>query len=299
MEVMELAEIKKFFMPSNTRYLNPHAEAVRLRVLWTYDKLPNKARDNEDVKKLYNLAQSYVQEDYIPTALGIINKGLKLDPRYHYFYKMRGDIYYRQSCWTNAIRNYESARATVKFDRRIPGNLVNSFYNKKLSDAYWKRGNYYAESDKHSEALYDFEEVLVLKSRGAPVFKIQDKLLMCLRVLDRYEAYRFHWTKFIKNTDTSRASVLLTHHAEYKIFLREMLAARHILSAALDLDPTNKQAQAHLQVVLTTGHTMVTYAIIWCTYGCYDKALMTVEKGRDCDPYNPGYTLNCKMAGKR
>ena len=36
---------------------------------------------------------------------------------------------------------------------------------------------------------------------------------------------------------------------------------------------------------------MVAHAILWCSYGCYDKALVTIEKGRDCDPYNPGYTL--------
>ena len=36
---------------------------------------------------------------------------------------------------------------------------------------------------------------------------------------------------------------------------------------------------------------MVSHAIIWCAYGCYDKALFTIEKGRDCDPYNPGYAV--------
>ncbi|XP_053975581.1 uncharacterized protein LOC128874672 [Hylaeus volcanicus] len=46
-----------------------------------------------------------------------------------------------------------------------------------------------------------------------------------------------------------------------------------------------------IQVVYNTGHTMAGYTTLWCMHGCYDKALVTIEKGLDCNPYNPGFTL--------
>lgn len=45
-----------------------------------------------------------------------------------------------------------------------------------------------------------------------------------------------------------RASALLTQHAEYKIYLREMATARQMLYEALELDKDNVPAQQLLQV---------------------------------------------------
>lgn len=142
--------------------------------------------------------------------------------------------------------------------------------------------------------------------------------------MDKYEAFRYEWTRFMNDADPSRVSALLTQHAEYKIFRREMNSARHILFEAIDLDADNEKAHELLQVfvpilhfkkgtkiysiffalnrffffkrfsaqvIYDTGHHLVVFSITWSVYGCHDKALMAIEKARDCDPYNPGYTL--------
>lgn len=36
---------------------------------------------------------------------------------------------------------------------------------------------------------------------------------------------------------------------------------------------------------------MAAHTVIWCMHGCYEKALLTIEKARDCDPYNIEYVL--------
>lgn len=42
--------------------------------------------------------------------------------------------------------------------------------------------------------------------------------------------------------------------------------------------------------------------MIWCLYNCYEKALLTVEMARDCDPYNLAYvllkTIVLRLSGK-
>lgn len=40
-----------------------------------------------------------------------------------------------------------------------------------------------------------------------------------------------------------------------------------------------------------TGHTIAEHTVIWCIYNCYEKALLTVEMARDCDPHNLAYML--------
>ena len=70
-----------------------------------------------------------------------------------------------------------------------------------------------------------------------------------LRVVDKYEAYRFWWNQFMKEADPSRTSALLTQHAEYNIFRRDMNSARQILLEAIDLDEKNDRAHELLQVV--------------------------------------------------
>lgn len=44
-------------------------------------------------------------------------------------------------------------------------------------------------------------------------------------------------------------------------------------------------------MVYATGHSLSAYTVLWCMHNCYDKALVTVEKALDCNPYNPGFTL--------
>ncbi|XP_012279585.1 tetratricopeptide repeat protein 16 [Orussus abietinus] len=291
MEVMELAEMRKVFMPSKRRYEDPHKEAVKLRTLWAHHKPPNRLKAMQMVKDLYSKARKEVENENYDSALASTRKALFLDPRHHAFYALRGDVYSHKGFWSESIKSYEKARLLVELDRRVPEEKGRAFYVKKLIDAYWKRGNSYLEQDDLLEALGDYEEILVLLPRGTLITETQDKILAALKSLEKYEAYRYHWMRFMVDADKKRASSLLTHHAEYRIYLSDMAAARHMLFEALDIDSSNSKAQELLQVVFDTGHTMVAYAVIWCFHGCYDKALLTIEKGRDCDPYNPGYTL--------
>ena len=72
--------------------------------------------------------------------------------------------------------------------------------------------------------------------------------------MERYIAYRFHWTEFTKLSNRERISALLTQHAEYKIHLREMTVARYILFEAIELDAKNTKARELLQVRNNSSH---------------------------------------------
>lgn len=76
----------------------------------------------------------------------------------------------------------------------------------------------------------------------------QDRLLEILRRLHKYDKFRMYWDQFIMNPDPMRISDLLAIHAEYKIHLKEMAIARHMLLKALSINKNNEIAQNLLQV---------------------------------------------------
>lgn len=53
----------------------------------------------------------------------------------------------------------------------------------------------------------------------------------------------------MRNASEMRAATLLTLHAEYKIHLREIVAARQILIQVLNLDKNNAKARELMQVI--------------------------------------------------
>ncbi|KOC62106.1 hypothetical protein WH47_05198 [Habropoda laboriosa] len=313
MEIIQLAEKKKAFAHSDVRYQNPFKEAIKLRKLWNYDKPRNKRQEQREAKRLYREANHLMKEEKELDKISVlINKGLFLDPMFHPIYALKGDVYLRQGKWTKAVQNYENAESMAIFDTKLSGKDTKAVYNKQLIEAYRKRADWYCEQDLLIEALGDYERVFLLKLPGMRLQKLevgalnddyltrklwdnydyqQDKLLEILRKLYKYKTFRSYWDEFITDPDPMRTSVLLTVHAEYKIYLREMSVARHMLLKALHYDKNNEKAQELLQVVFSTGHSLSAYSVIWCMHNCYDKALVTVEKALDCNPYNPGFTL--------
>ncbi|XP_043271354.1 uncharacterized protein [Venturia canescens] len=261
----------------------------QLRTLWTFDERSSKSRDAQRAIELFHEARNLVATNEFSTALQIIRKALIMNPRYHALFALRGDIFFQQDKLDLAIHNYEEARKMVKFDKKSASEM--SSYVRNLIDVYWKRGLQYSKQARYIEAASDYEQILVLKPYGVVLTEIEDELLRTLRKMDKYEAFRYEWSRFMNDADPSRVSSLLTQHAEYKIYRREMSSARHILFEAIDLDSENEKAHELLQVIYDTGHHLVVFSITWSVYGCHDKALMAIEKARDCDPYNPGYTL--------
>ncbi|KAG7190011.1 hypothetical protein KM043_006167 [Ampulex compressa] len=294
-----------------------------LRWLWTCEKPPSKSRDAQEARSLYKEACEILKNEQDPEKVSrLIKKGLKLDPRFHPFYALIGALNIREGNWSQAIRGYENARSTATFDKKLTESRTKTIYVRELIESYAKRADWYRANDSLQEAAADYERVLALKLRGTSAINVQnrnewrrgktndpelssrvvtlldlsaerqqDRLLDTLGRLKRYEAFRFYWNQFMAGADRKRTAALLTRHAEYKIRSREVTAARYMLFEALNLDAENVEAQGLLQVVYDTGHAMAAYTVIWCMHGCYDKALLTIEKGRDCDPYNPGYTL--------
>ncbi|XP_012142078.2 uncharacterized protein LOC105662629 [Megachile rotundata] len=191
----------------------------------------------------------------------------------------------------SAIKDFESARLMTKFDFKLSDAEIKSLYSRQLAAAYRRRGDWYFENDMMMEALSDYEQVFVLKMDDQLMTTMQDQLLKLLRKLDKYEMFQRYWNDFLKDSDPVRTSVLFAVHAEYKIHLKQMAIARHMLLKALDLDKSNVEARRLLEIVYSTGDNLITYTILWCMHGCYDKGLLTIEKALDCNPYNPGYIL--------
>lgn len=81
-------------------------------------------------------------------------------------------------------------------------------------------------------------------------FTLQDMLLRCLRKLEKYEAYCLAWSEFVKNAKPQRTADLMTQHAEFKIHITEVAAARRMLREAVILDKKNIGARDLLQVYL-------------------------------------------------
>ncbi|XP_034193463.2 uncharacterized protein LOC117610329 [Osmia lignaria lignaria] len=179
----------------------------------------------------------------------------------------------------------------TKFDSRLTDAEIKNMYTKQLVTAYRKRGDWYFENGMFLETLSDYEQSFQLNVHDTLLNEMQDKLLKLLRKLDKYEMFQRYWDEFLTDFDPIRTAALLSLHAEYKIYLKQMAIARHMLIKALDLDENNVEAQELLKIVYNTGHTLITYTVIWCMHGCYDKALVTTEKALDCNPYNPGFIL--------
>lgn len=62
--------------------------------------------------------------------------------------------------------------------------------------------------------------------------------------------FQRYWDEFLTDTDPVRTATLLSLHAEYKIYLKQMAMARHMLLKALDLDENNVEAQELLKVCI-------------------------------------------------
>lgn len=70
-----------------------------------------------------------------------------------------------------------------------------------------------------------------------------------MRELQKYEAFYTYWLYFMQSSNPMRVSDLLTFHAEYKFFLRDVKSARELLLEALDLNEENTRARLLLQVL--------------------------------------------------
>ncbi|KZC13097.1 hypothetical protein WN55_05502 [Dufourea novaeangliae] len=292
MEIFELIEKRRAFAPPELRYKNPYQEAIKLRKLWSYYKTLSKSEEMREAKRYYKQASKLIENaEPSRNVIKIIAKGLYFNPRYHVLYGLRGDVYSSKGDWSKAINSYEAAKLTTKFDFSLGERATRILYNAKLIECYSKRGDQHYENTRLIEAMGDYEQALHLESPTPIAVNIQDKFLEILMTLDKYELFQHYWEWFVRGARDERLSNLLTALAAYKIHQREMAVGRHVLLEALRLKKDNVRAQELLQVVYRTGHMMTGYTIIWCLHGCYDKALMTIEKALDCNPFNPGFTM--------
>ena len=86
----------------------------------------------------------------------------------------------------SAIIDYEAARRTLKYDRKIRSSNAKHFYSKDLIDMYWKRGLQNGENFRHLEALSDYEQILVLKPPGYVVTDVQVRLCNATNNVSRF-----------------------------------------------------------------------------------------------------------------
>ncbi|XP_066600184.1 uncharacterized protein [Prorops nasuta] len=253
--------------------------------MWKNDKLKTKEEIKNEVNRLYENAISCFNDE-VSKVWKLTTLGLKLDPRFYQFYALRADLLARESKWTRAIENYERAKIMLKINKIV--KRPNDFYKNELINCYKKRADHLYKNGCLLESASNYEQLLKLSEN---IVEIQDKLLDILKTLGKYEAFCYYWNQFLQGADSKRISALKTKRADYKIHLKEIKAARQILLEALKLDNKNKKAQQMMQTIYNIGRTMATHSVIWCMHGCYDKALIAIEKCRDCDPYNPDYTL--------
>ncbi|XP_048512056.1 uncharacterized protein LOC105682948 isoform X1 [Athalia rosae] len=265
-----------------------------LKKLWNREKNMIESTEKEHLDSILTEATEYLRDPNKPPedALSIIRKGLLSNPRSHHLYSLRGDICVKKGIWNRAIEWYEAARKMLQFDDKYShSEAIQLLYHEKLKNSYRERGRWHEKNRRLIEAVADYEQASLFYPNIDEIYELQNSLLRCLRKLDKYEAYRVAWSEFMKGARPQRSADLMTQHAEFKIHIREVAAARRMLRKAVSLDEQNMEARDLLEVIVDTGHTMLAYAIIWCINGCYDKALITIDKGTDCDPYNPGFTV--------
>ncbi|XP_026301049.1 short-chain dehydrogenase/reductase isoform X1 [Apis mellifera] len=257
-------------------YILSCAPHVVLRDLWNYTKSLSKRQELQEARHLFREAKNLVKiKAKLDKIYRVINKGLLHNPRFHSLHAIKGDLHFSEGKWTKAIQNYENAKLFAKDDYTLTKEKLTDIYNDQLVNAYKKRSEFYCENNMLLEALSDYEQIFLFKIPKINLMEIQDRLLEILRQLHKYDKFRMYWDQFIMNPDPMRASDLLAVHAEYKIHLKEMATARHML----------------LKVVFSTGHALSAYTVLWCMHSCYDKGLVTIEKALDCNPYNPGFNL--------
>ncbi|KAK2585820.1 hypothetical protein KPH14_010416 [Odynerus spinipes] len=294
METFQLYYMKRAFAPLGNRFTHLRAEAIRLKYLWSYEKRPNRRHTDQELRTLYKEATNYVNNNKkLSEASKLIKKMLKHEPRSPEIHILRGTLYELQEKWTDAIRNYEVARlmqniALYRTSRYTEDSIP---YVESLIKCYKARGDSNYECGLFFEAASDYERVLALKPPGASLIEVEDKILRTMKELEKYEAFYSYWLEFMQTSNSTRVSDLLTFHAEYKFYLRDIESTRELLLEALDLNGNNTRARQLLQKMYELGHTMAIHAIIWCMHRCFDKALYTIEKVRDCDPSNLQYIL--------
>nr|XP_033341678.1 uncharacterized protein LOC117229348 [Megalopta genalis] len=254
--------------------------------------LGESCEDVREARMLYKQAENIVLlGDTHPSVLKMITKGLYLQPRFHGFYGLIGEMYRRDGKWSKAIHSYEKGRQVTQFDATISVDEASMLYNDELIYCYTRRGNWYYDNARLWDALCDYEQVFQLRSSTVCKMDAQEKLLNVLRKLDKYELFLRYWNDFARGAEGDRLSTLLTMYADYKIYLNDMGMARRMLMKALQLRNTNERAQELLQVVYDNGDFLMTSTLLWCMHGYYDKALVTMDKALDCNPYNPGFTM--------
>nr|XP_050845901.1 uncharacterized protein LOC127062191 [Vespula vulgaris] len=253
---------------------------VVLKYIWSYEEMPTRCRVQQELNTLYKEAFNYVKNnENLSEASKLITKMLKHDPKSHKIYALRGTIFEIQGKWTKAINNYEIARLMLKLANVPSYEEADIPYIKSLIKCYEARGDCYYEHELFLQAASDYERIVTLKPPDTSIIDVE------------YDAFCSYWNEFMQNSNAMRLSDLLTLHAKYKFFLRDIELTREFLLEALTINENNKEAQKLLQKIYELSHTMAVHAVMWCMHRCYDKALYTIAKVSNYNPSNLEYIL--------
>ncbi|XP_043664584.1 uncharacterized protein LOC122627514 [Vespula pensylvanica] len=224
---------------------------VVLKYIWSYEEMPTRCRVQQELNTLYKEAFNYVKNnENLSEASKLITKMLKHDPKSHKIYALRGTIFEIQGKWTKAINNYEIARLMLKLANVPSYEEADIPYIKSLIKCYEARGDCYYEHELFLQAASDYERIVTLKPPDTSIIDVENKLLTTMKNLNKYDAFCSYWNEFMQNSNAMRLSDLLTLHAKYKFFLRDIELTREFLLEALAINENNKEAQKLLQVFL-------------------------------------------------
>ncbi|KAF7409548.1 hypothetical protein HZH68_003929 [Vespula germanica] len=249
MENFKLYYIRKAFAPPKERFTHLRREALRLKYIWSYEEMPTRCRVQQELNTLYKEAFNYVKNnENLSEASKLITKMLKHDPKSHKIYALRGTIFEIQGKWTKAINNYEIARLMLKLANVPSYEEADIPYIKSLIKCYEARGDCYYEHELFLQAASDYERIVTLKPPDTSIIDVENKLLTTMKNLNKYDAFCSYWNEFMQNSNAMRLSDLLTLHAKYKFFLRDIELTREFLLEALAINENNKEAQKLLQM---------------------------------------------------
>ncbi|XP_076651273.1 uncharacterized protein LOC143358200 [Halictus rubicundus] len=225
-------EKKKALAPPELRYKNPHQEVMKLRVLWMDRKPLTKSEEIRDARGLYKQAQKLIQtEDDHPNLIKMIKRGLFLQPRFHGFYGLDGEIYRRQGKLTKAIQSFENARQATKFDMKMADKKTKNMYNDQLIDCYTERGNWHYDHKRLTMALGDYEQVFQLKTSTVDTIDVQHQYSPSgLAVALRGVVFRTSFQRYEKAMQYMLQDKLETAaHVIYKSKLTNFAPESHVL----------------------------------------------------------------------
>ncbi|XP_035738186.1 uncharacterized protein LOC118448714 [Vespa mandarinia] len=174
METFKLYYIHKAFNPPKERFTHLRKETLRLKYIWSYEKIPTRCHIQQELNTLYKEAFNYVKNnENLSEATKLITKMLKYDPRSHKIYALRGTIFKLQGKWTKAINNYEIARLMFKLVNMPSYEEVDIHYIKSLIKCYEARGDCYYEHELFLQAASDYERIIALKPSDTSIIDVE------------------------------------------------------------------------------------------------------------------------------